>query len=126
MKSRIVVLLVALSALGPVALRADDLAAVQARMAQRLPAINQLKLDKAVGEGREGMLHGLKADLPAKDKAVVQAENDDRGKVYAAIAEKTGTNVAAVARQRAEQIAAASKPGIMLQKSDGTWYEKTK
>mgnify|MGYP003784754401 CR=1 FL=1 len=126
MTSRIVLFLVALCALAPVALRAEDLAAVQARMAQRLPAINKLKLDRAVGESQAGLLHVLKADLAAADKAVVQAENDDRGKVYAAIAEKTGTGVAVVARQRAEQIAAASKPGIMLQKPDGTWYEKGK
>jgi uncharacterized protein len=101
---------------------ADDLGAVKARMVQRLPLLDQLKTKGVVGENSRGMMELRGGDVEAGD--AVAAENRDRGIVYAEIAKQTRTSVEQVARVRARQIAAASAPGVWLQKEDGTWYKK--
>lgn len=101
---------------------ADDLNSVKARMAQRLPQIDQLKAQGVVGENNRGMMELRGGDVDAGD--AVAAENRDRGIVYAEIARQTGTSVEQVARHRARQIASLSAPGVWLQKDDGTWYKK--
>jgi uncharacterized protein len=105
-----------------VATAAEDLAAVKARMEQRLPLLDQLKTKGVVGENSRGMMELRGGDVDAGD--AVAAENRDRGMVYAQIAKQTRTSVEQVARVRARQIAAASAPGVWLQKEDGTWYKK--
>jgi hypothetical protein len=55
---------------------------------------------------------------------LVAAENRDRGIVYAAIAQQTGSTVDTVGRARAKQIAAASAPGVWVQRENGEWYKK--
>jgi uncharacterized protein YdbL (DUF1318 family) len=101
---------------------ADDLNSVKARMAQRLPQIDQLKAQGVVGENNRGMMELRGGDVDAGD--AVAAENRDRGIVYAEIARQTGTSVEQVARHRARQIASLSAPGVWLQKDDGSWYKK--
>lgn len=105
-----------------VATAAEDLGAVKARMAQRLPLVDELKTKGVVGENSRGMMELRGGDVDAGD--AVAAENRDRGIVYAEIAKQTRTSVEQVARVRARQIAAASAPGVWLQKEDGTWYKK--
>ena len=101
---------------------AEDLGAVKARMVQRLPLLDELKTKGVVGENSRGMTELRGGDVDAGD--AVAAENRDRGIVYAEIAKQTRTSVEQVARVRARQIAAASAPGVWLQKEDGTWYKK--
>lgn len=118
---RTVVLLVALMLTAIVA-PAQDLGAVRARMAQRLPQIDALKAAGAIGEDNKGYV----AVREAKDNAsqVVSAENADRRVVYDSIAKQTGSSAEVVGRQRAQRIAAQSAPGVWLQREDGNWYRK--
>ncbi len=104
------------------AVSAQELGPVRARMQQRLPQIDALKSSGAVGEDNRGYL----AVREAKDNAeqVVSAENNDRRAVYEAIAKKAGSSADAVGRQRAQHIASQSAPGVWLQRADGTWYRK--
>ena len=127
MKTQVLLMTLAMTGLLSWSAHAESLADVKARMDGRLPKVTELKVAKAVGENNAGMLQALKADLADADKGVVQAENSDRLTVYDTIAKKTpGATVETVGRQRAEQIAAKSDAGIMLQKPDGTWHEKGK
>ena len=113
-----------LFALTTLSLRAEDLAAVQARMKERLPQVAQLKTQKVIGEDSSGFLALVKADAAATARELVQAENADRKAVYAALAAKAGSDPARVAKQRAKELAERSAPGMMLQREDGSWYEK--
>lgn len=116
-------LLVGLLSAGVVAAgAAEDLGAVKARLAQRLGSLDQLKSSGAVGETNRGLVD-LRAASPAAGD-LVAAENRDRGIVYAAIAQQTGSTVETVGRARAKQIAAASAPGVWVQRESGEWYKK--
>lgn len=116
-------LLIGLLSAGVVAARAaEDLSAVKARLAQRLGSLDQLKSSGAVGETNRGLVD-LRAASPAAGD-LVAAENRDRGIVYAAIAQQTGSTVETVGRARAKQIAAASAPGVWVQRESGEWYKK--
>ena len=116
-------LLVGLLSAGVVAARAaEDLGAVKARLAQRLGSLDQLKSSGAIGETNRGLVD-LRATSPAAGD-LVAAENRDRGIVYAAIAQQTGSTVETVGRARAKQIAAASAPGVWVQRESGEWYKK--
>ncbi len=101
---------------------AEDLGAVKARLAQRLGSLDQLKSSGAIGETNRGLVD-LRAASPTAGDLVV-AENRDRGLVYAAIAQQTGSTVETVGRARAKQIAAASAPGVWVQRESGEWYKK--
>ena len=116
-------LLVGLLLGGVVAARAaEDLGAVKARLAQRLGSLDQLKSSGAIGETNRGLVDLRAASPTAGD--LVAAENRDRGMVYAAIAQQTGSTVDTVGRARAKQIAAASAPGVWVQRESGEWYQK--
>jgi uncharacterized protein YdbL (DUF1318 family) len=101
---------------------AEDLGAVKARLAQRLGSLDQLKSSGAIGETNRGLVDLRAASPTAGD--LVAAENRDRGLVYAAIAQQTGSTVETVGRARAKQIAAASAPGVWVQRESGEWYKK--
>ena len=101
---------------------AEDLGAVKARLAQRLGSLDQLKSSGAIGETNRGLVNLRAASPTAGD--LVAAENRDRGMVYAAIAQQTGSTVDTVGRARAKQIAAASAPGVWVQRESGEWYQK--
>jgi uncharacterized protein YdbL (DUF1318 family) len=116
-------LLVGLLSVGVASARAaEDLGAVKARLAQRLGSLDQLKSSGAIGETNRGLVD-LRAASPAAGD-LVAAENRDRGIVYAAIAQQTGSTVDTVGRARAKQIAAASAPGVWVQRENGEWYKK--
>ncbi len=116
--------LVALFALGLPATvaHAQDLGAVKARMAQRLPQVDQLKAKGAIGENNRGFVEARDADAAAG--AVISSENSDRETVYAALAKQTGSAADKVGRARAKQIAAGSAAGVWVQKEDGSWQKK--
>jgi len=104
-------------------LRAADLGAVKQRMEHRLPAIDAMRDRGAVGENNRGFLEARGALSPVDNKTVAD-ENSDRGAVYAALAQQTGTSADQVGRARAKQIAQGSKPGVWLQRESGEWYKK--
>ena len=102
--------------------RAQDLGAVKARIAQRLPKVDELKANGVLGENNRGFVEARGNDAAAG--AVIGAENSDRETVYAALAKQTGTSAEQVGRARARQIASASAAGVWLQRDDGNWYKK--
>lgn len=95
---------------------------IKARMKARLPVINALKAKGIIGENNKGCLQLIGKDKTKAD--VVNAENSDRKKVYAAIAKQQGTPVDLVGKRRAIQIAKKAKPGQWLQDEKGKWYQK--
>jgi len=101
---------------------AEDLNAVRARMEQRLPTIDDLKAQGAIGENNRGLLEVRGGGGNAS--SVVSAENRDREIVYSEIAKKNNTSADQVGRARARRIAANSAPGVWLQRDNGEWYRK--
>ncbi len=95
---------------------------IKARMKARLPQIVELKAEGILGEDNRGFLAFV--GETRKNEAVVDAENKDRSKVYAAIAKQQGADADSVGRRRAMQIAAKAKPGEWLQDTEGKWYRK--
>lgn len=118
---RLLFTLLAFAAL-TVAVRAEDLGAVRARMSQRLSQIDQLKASGALGENNRGLLEVR--DGGGDAASVAAAENQDRQIVYAELAKKTGSTAENVARARAKQIAQGSASGVWLQDESGNWYKK--
>ena len=95
---------------------------IRDRMISRLPEIKALKAKGLVGENNKGYLEyvGQQKEKPE----VVTAENQDRQKVYQAIAKQQGTTAELVGNHRAIQIAAKAQPGTWLQDANGKWYKK--
>ena len=124
MKSRILLLVLSCLSLfvGLPAVSAASAGDAKARMRERVSSIDELKLAEAVGENNRGFLEVRKSEGDAA--AVVEAENKDRTEVFQATAARAGSTADAVGRAFARQIAAASKPGVWLQKDDGSWYKK--
>jgi uncharacterized protein len=95
---------------------------IKARMRARLPAIVKLKAQGIVGEDNQGYLAVLKDAGGQQD--VVDAKNQDRRKIYTAIAKKKGTTPAHVGQRRAIMIAQNADPGTMVQDASGNWRKK--
>lgn len=98
-------------------------AELKQQMAQRLPALDELRLRHVVGESNAGFLE-VRGKASDAEQALVDAENRDRAAVYAAIAQRSETTAETVGRARAKQIAAASARGVLVQDADGKWAEK--
>jgi len=101
---------------------ADPAAAAKAGMRQRVAAIDALKAAGAVGEANSGLL-AVRAP-GAEAEQMVSAENADRAVIFGELAKRTGGTSADAGKTFARQIAAASKPGVWLQREDGGWYKK--
>jgi len=95
---------------------------LKARMKARLPEINQLKASGIIGEGNDGLLGFVSG--ASQNAALVNAENDDRRKVYGAIAKQQGTTPEVVGNRRALQISKKASSGDWLQDAKGSWYKK--
>jgi len=95
---------------------------IKSRMKARLPALVALKAQGVIGENRQGYLEFRKADK--SQETLIKEENDDRLKVYTAIAKQQGADVVLVGSRRALQIGEQASAGTWLQKPDGTWYQK--
>jgi uncharacterized protein YdbL (DUF1318 family) len=91
-------------------------------MRARLPELVALKAQGIIGENNQGYLTVLKK--PSDQQALVDAENEDRRKIYTAIAKKQKTTAALVGQRRALQIAEKAEPGTMLQNSSGEWSKR--
>lgn len=95
---------------------------IKERMKNRVPAINGLKAEGVIGENNKGYLEFRQNK--ADQKQLVDDENDDRLKVYTAIAKQQGASPELVGSRRAIQIAEIAASGTWLQKADGSWYQK--
>jgi uncharacterized protein YdbL (DUF1318 family) len=95
---------------------------IKARMHARLPEIVALKAEGVIGEDNRGYLSFVGSARKKVD--IVNAENEDRHQVYAAIAQQQGTTVDVVGRLRARQIAANAAAGEWLQNENGQWIRK--
>lgn len=121
MKSRILFLLAAICALFlSSTVFADPVSDAKTRMRERVPELDRLKLAEAVGENNRGFLEVRKPEA----SAVAEAENRDRGTVFADTAARAGSTPDAVGRSFAKQVAAASAPGVWIQREDGSWVRK--
>jgi len=101
---------------------AEDMSAVKAHMEKRLPIIIELKSKGIIGENNMGYLQFIGGKREKED--IVQAENQDRRKVYESIAKKEGTKIEQVGQRRALQIASKARKGEWLQDQNGKWYKK--
>ena len=97
-------------------------AGIKERMAGRIPAINALKDQGAIGENNKGFLEYRTGSKPQPQ--LVADENKDRGIVYGAISKQQGAPAALVGERRANMIVQKGKTGHWFQKPDGTWYTK--
>jgi hypothetical protein len=97
-------------------------ASIKDRMAARIPAINTLKDGGLIGENNQGLLEYRTGQKP--EQTMVQEENSDRRKVYAAIAQKEGVSPDLVGQRRSKMIAEIGKNGHWFQAADGKWYQK--
>ena len=110
--------------LGPLAALAQvDQAAITGRIKARIAQVDQLKLELLVGENNKGFLE-QRGQLTPEQTELMNAENQDRRALYNIVASRTGTTVAVVGSQRAEQLRNNSAAGVWLQAADGSWYKK--
>lgn len=125
MRKFLSILLIALTAVAGFAapIQAQDTAALQQRMKERVPQIDALKTQGTVGENNRGFLEA-RGQVDATGASLIAEENEDRRAVYVDIAKRTNTTPEIVGKGRAQQIAARSAPGVWLQKPDGSWYKK--
>lgn len=101
---------------------ADDIHAIKGQMEKRLPLIVELKSKGIVGEDNKGYLQFV--GTGRENEEIINAENEDRKKVYVSIAKKEGANADQVGRRRALQIAKKALAGDWLQNQNGKWYQK--
>ncbi|MGD9162040.1 MAG: YdbL family protein [Desulfobacteraceae bacterium] len=95
---------------------------IKERIKERLPVIVELKNKGIVGENNLGFLEFVGNKKEKED--VVEAENNDRAKVYEAIAKKQNTTAQKVGERRAKQIVEKADPGEWLKDESGKWYQK--
>ncbi|MSU51635.1 MAG: DUF1318 domain-containing protein [Opitutus sp.] len=113
----------AVLALGPAVVCAQNLAAVKARIEERIGSVNALKDRRVIGENNRGYLEAREGAVGAEQQ-IISDENADRRTVYAALAAQTGATADAVGRQRAHQIATLAKRGHWIQEQNGGWHQK--
>lgn len=95
---------------------------IKQRMKERLPAINALKAKGIIGENNLGFLTYRGNERP--QASLIEAENADRRRVYAAIARQQKVDITKVGQRRAVKIAQTAKSGNWLQTPDGKWQRK--
>ena len=95
---------------------------IKSRMKERIPTIKALKAKGIIGENNKGYLEFLGNKISNKD--VVDAQNQDRKKVYSGIAKQQGTTAAVVGKRRAKQKRNKAKSGAWIQKEKGEWHQK--
>ena len=100
-------------------------AELKERFLQRKPLLDKMKDQGWIGETNLGFLafRGEAGKNEENDK-LVQAENQDRGTVYAEIGAKVNTSAVEVGKRRAAQIANLAVAGHWLQDAEGNWYQK--
>jgi uncharacterized protein YdbL (DUF1318 family) len=100
---------------------------LKARFLERKPLLDKMKDQGWIGENNLGFLvFRNDAGKSKENLKLVQAENEDRGTVYAEIAVKVKTSAEEVGKRRAVQIAKLAAAGHWLQDAEGNWYQKQK
>jgi uncharacterized protein YdbL (DUF1318 family) len=94
---------------------------IKDRMEARLPAIKALKKAGVIGENNQGYLVVRQA---TDQKALVDAENQDRRLKYMDIAGKMKVTPEYVGQRRAMKIAQEAGSGTWIQDPDGRWRQK--
>ncbi len=95
---------------------------IKERMKARRPEIKALKAAGIIGENNMGFVAFVGEKREKQD--VVDAENNDRKKVYTAIGKQQGAPAGEVGKRRALKIAAKAPKGAWLQNDTGKWYQK--
>ena len=108
---------------GTVAIRAEDLAVVRARIEKRVESVVRFKARHAAGENNRGFLE-MREALSGEEQRILSDENTDRRLVYAAIAAQNKISVDEVGRTRAAKLAAEAKRGEWIQEPGGMWKQK--
>ncbi|MCG8527416.1 MAG: YdbL family protein [Opitutales bacterium] len=103
---------------------AENPTEIQKRMADRLPAIVELKTQNIVGENNEALLSIL-GQTNESNAQIVQQENADRKTIYNLLAKQTGAPVHLVQSKRAAQLRAQAAAGTMVQTEAGEWIKKS-
>jgi uncharacterized protein len=118
-----ILFLLAAAVFGNLAVRAEDLATLKARIEQRSSAVTALKVKLVAGEDNRGFL-AARGVTTAADERTISDENSDRRAVYVALAGQTGAKADQVGRQRAQQLAQLAKRGMWIQDVNGQWEQK--
>lgn len=113
-------------ALAAIAMAGDSKDDLKKRFKERHDKLVEMKEDGKIGETYLGYVEAVKNEY-AKDDAVkklITAENEDRRKLHAILAEEEGTSVEDVARQSA--IFKFRKAGLeeWFKAKDGVWRQK--
>ena len=95
---------------------------IKERMKTRLPLIKELKAKCLIGEDNQGYLQFISQDKTGED--IVNEENNDRKKIYDAIAKQQGTTGDMVGRLRAKKIVKNGLSGEYFMDKTGKWYQK--
>ena len=103
---------------------ANDLNGLKKRIQARAPALVKLKASGKLGETDKGYVEPVKgAELPAADKKLMQAENQDRRAGYNIIAEKRKIPPAKVGQLAGAKKIKSAKAGEWV-KQGGSWKKK--
>tara|TARA_R100000027_G_scaffold27984_1_gene20246 strand:+ start:281 stop:658 length:378 start_codon:yes stop_codon:yes gene_type:complete len=102
---------------------AQDMRDAQNSIIQRLPEIENLWNRGLTGENNEGFV-AARSSLNSTQIALIQQENRDRIVLYNFVADKTGSDLFQVSRERAAQVAKMAKKGLWIQKTNGDWVRK--
>lgn len=124
MRIRTSIIVLAMLAWLPAAALADTQAELQARFKQRYPHLQELKAAGVVGETAAGFIDFVNGKEVAAEKDFINAENDDRRKLYQLIADKEGTTADQVAKTNAKRRFDKAKAGEWLKGEDGAWKKK--
>jgi len=92
------------------------------RMLERNPQIRALKTAGVIGEKANGLLGFVKKS--PEDRALVNAENEDRKAVYFEIAQSQGSSAPVVATRRASQLVGQAVSGDWFQTAAHKWVQK--
>jgi uncharacterized protein YdbL (DUF1318 family) len=122
MKTTVFILLAAFGLLVASAF-AESASDIRRRMSERLPTLDSLKAQEAIGENNRGYVE-VRGSGAGDAAQVVSAENRDREAVYGLIAKETGATADSVGKARAKQIAASSRSGVWVQDESGKWIKK--
>ncbi len=117
-----VVLLICFLA-GPIFAGAQSPAEIQERLKERLPKVDNLKLEGLVGENNAAYLEA-RGTVDLGTRKLIAEENSDRKQLYEIAARRTGSSLAEVEKTRAQLIRERSPKGIWLEDPTGNWFQK--
>lgn len=107
-----------------------SLAELKERFAERYPRIRARKQRGTLGETWEGYVAAVKQAGRGADgadeglRALIEAENLDRTRLYRIVAEREETEPAHVARRNAIRNFQRAEPGWYLRGRNGEWFRK--